>query len=131
MSEEIIKVLDALCEKFGGAVDWTAENVLPYAQQLLNRLVNYEIATSILYIIIAAAILLVSGVSAAIFIPKAIEDEWSNEWPAVLAGLAAVICVIMVPVFVVVCAVQAKNIITCCTFPEKILLDYATSFLIL
>ena len=34
MSEEIIKVLDALAEKFGVAVDWTSANVIPYLEQL-------------------------------------------------------------------------------------------------
>ena len=32
MSNEIIKVLDALSDKLGIAVDWTSENVLPYLQ---------------------------------------------------------------------------------------------------
>lgn len=35
MSEEVIKILDALAEKFGLAIDWTSANVLPYLQQLL------------------------------------------------------------------------------------------------
>lgn len=30
MSEEVIKILDALAEKFGLAIDWTSANVLPY-----------------------------------------------------------------------------------------------------
>ena len=46
MSEEIIKVLDALAEKFGVAVDWTSANVIPYLEQLCSKCVNYEIATS-------------------------------------------------------------------------------------
>lgn len=29
MSEEIIKVLDYICEQLGIAIDWTAENVWP------------------------------------------------------------------------------------------------------
>lgn len=32
MSVEVIKVLDALVEKFGIAIDWTSANVLPYLQ---------------------------------------------------------------------------------------------------
>ena len=33
-SEQIIEVLNALCEKFGIAIDWTAENVMPYLTDL-------------------------------------------------------------------------------------------------
>ena len=47
MSEEVIKILDALTEKFGLAIDWTSANVLPYLQQLCGKYVTYEIATSV------------------------------------------------------------------------------------
>lgn len=43
MSEEVIKILDALAEKFGLAIDWTSANVLPYLQQLCGKYVTYEI----------------------------------------------------------------------------------------
>ena len=52
MSEEIIKVLDALAEKFGLAVDWTSANVVPYLEQLCGNYVNYEIATSVVRIML-------------------------------------------------------------------------------
>ena len=51
MSEEIIKVLDALAEKFGLAVDWTSVNVIPYLEQLCGKYVNYEIATSVVWLV--------------------------------------------------------------------------------
>jgi len=53
MSEEIIKVLDYLGEKFGVAIDWTQENVLPYLQDLLSRFAGYRIAISVFWIIAA------------------------------------------------------------------------------
>lgn len=37
MSQEIIKVLDNLCEKFGIAIDWTSQNVKPYLQELFCK----------------------------------------------------------------------------------------------
>ena len=54
MSEEIIKVLDALAEKFGLAVDWTASNVIPYLEQLCGKYVNYEMVTSIVWIVLSS-----------------------------------------------------------------------------
>lgn len=30
MAEQIVEVLNALCEKFGIAVDWSSENVVSY-----------------------------------------------------------------------------------------------------
>lgn len=52
MSEEIIKVLNALAEKFGLTIDWSSKNVIPYSEQLCHKYVNYEIATSIMWIVL-------------------------------------------------------------------------------
>ena len=46
-SDEIIKILDALCEKFGMAIDWTTENITPYLENLAGRIISFEISTSI------------------------------------------------------------------------------------
>lgn len=47
VSEQIIQVIDALCNKFGIAMDWTGENVIPYFETLCEKLIKYEIATSL------------------------------------------------------------------------------------
>ena len=59
MSEEIIKVLDALAEKFGLAVDWTSANVIPYLEQLCGKYVNYEIVTSVVWLILGIILMFV------------------------------------------------------------------------
>ena len=41
----IIETLDYLFEKFGIAVDWTTENVMPYVEQLAEKIVTYKIVT--------------------------------------------------------------------------------------
>ena len=60
MSEEIIKVLDVLAEKFGLAVDWTSENVIPYLEQLCGKYVNYEIATSVVWLLLGIICLFIA-----------------------------------------------------------------------
>ena len=55
----IIETLDYLFEKFGIAVDWTTENVLPYVEQLAERIVTYNIITETLWVI--ASILAIIG----------------------------------------------------------------------
>lgn len=52
MSEEIIKVLDNLAERFGVAVDWTSTNVIPYLQELCSKYITYEIAISVTWLVI-------------------------------------------------------------------------------
>ena len=40
VSEQIIQVLDALCAKLGMAIDWTADNVIPYIEKLCGKYIN-------------------------------------------------------------------------------------------
>ena len=60
VSNQIIAVLDAICEKFGIVIDWTASNIMPDLQDLCKRIVTYEIATSVAWIILQVVILLLS-----------------------------------------------------------------------
>lgn len=55
VSDEIIKVLDNLCEKFGLAIDWSGQNILPYAQELIQRIANLQLAYGIIWVIAGIA----------------------------------------------------------------------------
>ena len=54
VDQQIIEVLDALCQKFGIAINWTSDNILPYVEDLAKNAVRYELYTSLLYSIILA-----------------------------------------------------------------------------
>ena len=56
VSEQVIKVLDAVCDKFGIAIDWTSNNVIPYIQELGNKIITYDICNSIMWLVIGSAI---------------------------------------------------------------------------
>lgn len=47
VSNQTIEVLNALCEKFGIAIDWTGQNVIPYVKEFMKKAVNYELWTSV------------------------------------------------------------------------------------
>jgi hypothetical protein len=47
---KIIETLDYLFEKFGIAVDWTTENVLPYVEQLAEKIVTYNIVVEAMWV---------------------------------------------------------------------------------
>lgn len=57
-SEEIIKIFDYIGEKFGIAIDWSNANVVPYIQELCGRYINWEIATSVVWMLIGFVILM-------------------------------------------------------------------------
>lgn len=129
MSEEVIKILDALAERFGIAIDWTQQNIVPYIQTLIAKYVGYEIATSVAWILICIVFIEIALAVVRKYHKKAIEcggyEEfyYNNEVEACLLiigwislGLAGIIGTIVI-------TTQIFDIITCITFPEKIIIN--------
>ena len=55
MSEQIIEVLEYLGGKLGITIDWTAENIMPYVEELFKRYVSLKITTSSIGVVIGVA----------------------------------------------------------------------------
>ena len=121
VSSEIIEVLDYLGEKFGIAIDWTNNNVLPYLQTLVDKFIQWEISTSILWIAIAIFIIVTTITLINLKGFREINEEtYGMLWvPASLLILGF---------FVVIC-VQIFDIIECNIFPEKVLYDFIKTML--
>lgn len=128
MSEEIIKVLDNLAERFGVAVDWTSTNVIPYLQELCSKYITYEIAISVTWLVIGILCLIFLSIhlqKTKYFWSKYKEDIYSDyDFGAILFG---VITGCMIIAGIIVILYQTFNIITCLTFPEKIIIDELSS----
>ena len=121
VSSEIIEVLDYLGEKFGIAIDWTSNNVLPYLQALVDKFIQWEISTSIVWIAIAAFIIVMTITLINLKGFREINEEtYGMLW--VPAGL------LILGFFVVIC-VQIFDIIECNIFPEKVLYDFIKTML--
>ena len=120
-SSQFIEVLDALCEKFGIAIDWTSQNVVPYVTELATRIITYEISTSVVWMVIAAILFLIAwkmtkrNCKADIF-----EDEWFLGW--FVRTLIGVFCFITI-----VC--QIFDIIEALALPEKTLYVFITGLM--
>lgn len=114
ISNEIIEVLDYLCDKFGIAIDWTNQNIIPYLEQLFTKFIAWELSTSIAYIVIFAIIAVILTV---VLIWSARTDEMFTEviFIPIMFGIVGLIVGIGVQVF---------DIIECNVFPEKVLIDY-------
>ena len=110
-SDELIKTFDYLLSQFGIAVDWTSENVIPYLQTLAEKLVRFEINTSIMGLVIGVVVLTV-GVW--IFV-KDIKDWDSGVF---------ILGVILIIVAGIVCCCQVYDIIKCVSFPELYVFEY-------
>ena len=117
ISSEIIEVLDYVGEKFGIAIDWTNNNVLPYLQTLVDKFIQWEIFTSILWIAITVFVI---AMIIGLMNLKGIR-EFNKE--VCDGGLWIPAGIIILGFFIVIC-VQIFDIVECNVFPEKVLYDF-------
>ena len=127
MSDEIIKILDDLGERFGVAIDWSSKNVMPYLKDLASRFTSYEVLTSIMWIVIAVIVII--GCSIGIHkvikyankkIEKALYYSVWSEGKIFLVG----ILILLIGIAIIIIITQIIDIITCYTIPEKMILEY-------
>lgn len=128
VSEQIIQVLDALCDKFGIMVDWTSENVIPYLSTLCGKLVSYEIWTSVAWMAIMIVLCIASIVATKMLYPRfkrGLENRRDFECGWEIAAIFAItgLCALYLTT-VIVLGTQIMDIIECVTFPEKFIFEY-------
>ena len=141
MSNEIIKILDYLGEKLGVVVDWTSETALPYAQEVLERFVNYKIGCCVAAIVIGVLCIVVIFILANSI--KAAEkrciqtkkDNWFYSCHSYYGGdfitytdvgFSVFVALIVVLSIVGIACLLAGSIYLCkwCFIPEMQLLQY-------
>ena len=117
-SSQFIEVLDALCEKFGIAIDWTSQNVVPYVTELATRIIAYEIWTSAAWITIAAIVFLIAWkMTKNMCKEDRFEDEWLLGWGIrIVIGLFCFLFIVF----------GVFDIIEAVALPEKTLYDFIT-----
>lgn len=126
-SDQIIKVLDAVCEKLGVAADWTSDNVIPYAEDLYRRFIMYTVAKTITSMIVAVIIFIICVA----LLKKVKKNRSSIEENA---GAGAFWTVYLVIIFFICVTAEyffsmSDTLIECFTIPEKVVFDLAQSML--
>lgn len=128
VSDQIIAVLDNLCEKFGIAIDWTSENVIPYITELAGKFIKYEIAVSAFYVVLTIIGFCVSVKFLVTVVKKTVASNWDTVYcvPMILA----VSTTIILTGVLFTCAIpNVIDIITCLTFPEKMIFEYVSKLI--
>lgn len=131
VSDQIVKVLDNLCDKFGLAIDWSSKNVQPYLEELMEKAVNYKFSIATMWLIFGIILFIISfiGIKIGIFCKKKYDEiEEVTDWDIaalltwVLSGAGMIGSVSMIFSNII-------TIITCRTFPEKIIVDMIQTYL--
>ena len=113
-SDEVIKIIDNLCEKFGMAIDWTSQNVIPYLQEVSQKIVNYEIGTSVVWLVVGL-IALIIGIMSVNKMNKTDDDG--------VAIACFITMLFLIPTGIIIIITQTLDIVTSFTLPEKIIYD--------
>ena len=121
-SKELIEVFEYLGEKAGVAIDWSSENVVPYITELCGKYIDWEIATSVAWFVMAL-ILLIATIVLAKWGWKKATDRYDEE----LWKIAIVVCVWLITIVVVsVSGTQVMDILKCKFFPELQIYEFVT-----
>jgi hypothetical protein len=120
MSNEIIKVLDHLCDKFGIAIDWSSNNVMPYLQDLMVRITKYAIYTNILWL--AMSILIISATVFALVKITKVTRKSMYDWDLII-GISFFIGSIIIIIFFITGMNACQNLIEVNTVPEKYMIE--------
>lgn len=133
MSDEIIKVLDAIGDKFGIMIDWTQQNVQPYIQDLCQRVTQYKLTTNIVGLVITIFLLAVGTIWLIYTINTTTgyknryslsdDDKFTRQ----------IICFIASPIMILIGLIATitlvDNICMCLFIPEKVLINELQSIL--
>lgn len=122
MSEEIIKILDALSEKFGVVIDWNKSNTIPYFEELCGKFCNYKIGTSIIWLVIG---LIIMFVTLYVYKSKYFKDWLKYREDDILDYYIIFLLICLVDIVIVFYNIY--NIVTCVTFPEKLIIEELTA----
>lgn len=111
-SEKLKEAFQTLSEAMGTVINWSSENIVPYITDLCSRIINYEIATSVAWIILAVLGLIIIAVLWIIAIKTEEEVTWAVAIMAsVFLGLGCIIGI----------GVQVFDIIECVYIPERVI----------
>lgn len=132
ISEQVIEVLNYICEKIGITIDWTSANIVPYLNELCEKYIRYEIATSFVWLIIGILCIVICAVIGKKYLKKFLDKRVArgaystagDEYAFIaLICLIAILSIIPVPIY------QIFDIVECCTIPEKTIFEYVQSLL--
>jgi len=122
MSEEIIKILDDLAQRFGIAIDWTAANVMPYLQDLFDRFILWEIWTSVVWLALGVLMIVIPLAIFVHVVRQTKKDEdYDGDW---FWDLGVIFALISFVLGVIISMCQIFDIVEALTIPEKTLIDY-------
>lgn len=129
MSSEVSEVLKTLGEKFGLFVDWSQQNVQPYIEDLMQRVVQYNLAINICWLVVST-ILFVIGT---IFISRIIKRVRSADGIPIdeesIAVATAILSIFGILIGITMIPISIGHIFQCLYLPEIVFIEELKSLI--
>lgn len=113
-SEDVIEILEYLCDKLGIAFDWTNQNIVPYLGELIDKFIQWQVGTSVVWIIIS----ILTAIFASVIFITLEKHRWIEDTTRTVLILIFLVCAL------IVISKQVFDIVECYTFPEKAIYDW-------
>ena len=133
MSEEVIKILDDLSQRFGIAIDWSSQNILPYLQDLMTRLIQYKNVQAIIWIVVSVIMFILIGIILRVVLKHigkyydSLNSDIYDEDRVLAKGLAWFIAGIFIFAFILVITLNIRGLIQNICLPEATIIEYIKS----
>lgn len=120
IADDIIKLLEYLFAKMGIAIDWSADNIMPYLMELGSHIVSYKMW---------CAIIIICAVLVSFIIVWSLCNMWKKVYPnnEDVCIYTIIIKLAITVVMIITISVQSITIVKCKTFPEIVVYDYISS----
>ena len=125
VADQIIQVINDLCQKFGIVMDWSKENLLPIVEHLGGRVINWCIATDIFWIILCGVLVITGIICIICAIKYAIKYDIYED---AVIGLFVVGTIALIISGIGLCY-NIFDLVKCLTFPELKIFEYIQSFM--
>lgn len=136
VSSQIIDVINELCSKFGIAIDWSQKNVQPYLESLVIKAVNYELYTSIMWIVIGAILfgiglfyLSKANKCKERYIKYKKDSMVDTESDYICKDLYRILGWFLFITAILLIIYNTNDVIKCITFSDKVVFDMIYSYL--
>ena len=128
VNNQVIEVLEYICKKFGMAIDWTSDNVLPYVKDLIGRIAQYEFYSSI---ILACAGFMVF-IACVVVLCKTMkrwrkdikEGEFIDEYIFIPSAIGMIVAGMGIIMSLVLTCVEIEDVIEAKCLPEVAAIKY-------
>lgn len=126
LSDQIVQIINELSQKCGVAINWSSDTLLPFMQEIMTKMIRYELISSIIWMVVCIALV----VSSVLVYNRTIKAGIYDEYGILSLRLLICVCAVLTCILSglgIIC--QILDVVACLTFPEKILIEYIQSII--